>query len=71
MVNFGIWRVQLKNFGFTMGMLLVGLLLSVSAFAGVVEKVEEDFAPASGVVVMAAGSDEYIIDLDASARHSH
>lgn len=67
MINFGIWRVQLKNFGFTMGMLLVGLLLSVSAFAGVVEKVEEDFAPASGVVVMAAGSDEYIIDLDASA----
>jgi opacity protein-like surface antigen len=66
MLNFGIWRVQLKSFGFTAVALLAGMLMSVSAFAGVVEKVEEDFAPASGVVVMAAGSNEYIIDLDAS-----
>lgn len=66
MLNFGIRRVSLKNFSFTVGALLAGLLLSVSAFAGVAEKVKDDFAPASGVVVMPTGDDEYIVDLDAS-----
>jgi hypothetical protein len=56
----------LKNFGFMAVALLAGVLLSVSAFAGVVEKVEKDFAPVSGVVVMPAGGDEYIVDLDGS-----
>ncbi|MGC9519886.1 MAG: FG-GAP repeat domain-containing protein [Desulfuromonadaceae bacterium] len=56
----------MKNFGFTVAALLAGLLLSVSAFAGVIEKVEKDFAPVSGVVVMPTGGDEYIIDLDGS-----
>jgi len=56
----------LKNFSFTVSVLLATVLLSVSAFAGVVEKVEEDFAPATGVVVMPTESDEYIVDLDAS-----
>ncbi|MCA1796660.1 MAG: hypothetical protein LC645_03795 [Geobacteraceae bacterium] len=56
----------MKNFSFTVSVLLATVLLSVSAFAGVVEKVEDDFAPASGVVVMPTGSDEYIVDLDGS-----
>lgn len=67
MLNFGIWRVQLKSFSFTVAALLAGILLSVSAFAGVAEKVEKDFAPVSGVVVMATGDDEYIVDLDSSS----
>ncbi len=56
----------MKNFSFTVTALLAGMLLSVSALAGVVEKVEKDFSPTSGVVVMAASIDEYIIDLDGS-----
>jgi len=57
----------LKNFSFTVTALLAGVLLSVSALASVVEKVEKDFSPTSGVVVMAASIDEYIIDLDGSS----
>ncbi|MFA6687302.1 MAG: VCBS repeat-containing protein [Desulfuromonas sp.] len=57
----------MKNFSFTVTALLAGMLLSVSALAGVVEKVEKDFSPTSGVVVMAASIDEYIIDLDGSS----
>ncbi|MDY0292661.1 MAG: VCBS repeat-containing protein [Desulfuromonadaceae bacterium] len=57
----------MKNFSFTVTALLAGVLLSVSALASVVEKVEKDFSPTSGVVVMAASIDEYIIDLDGSS----
>jgi len=56
----------LKNFGFTVVALLAGLLLSVSAFASVAEKVRDDFTPVTGVVVMSTGGDEYIVDLDGS-----
>lgn len=46
--------------------LVMLLLTTVVAHAAVVEQVAKDFAPVSGVVVMAAGPDTYIIDLDAS-----
>lgn len=66
MLNLAYGGFKLKNFSFTVTALLAGMLLSVSALAGVVEKVEKDFSPTSGVVVMAASIDEYIIDLDGS-----
>jgi len=57
----------LKNYRFAGLTALVMLLLTtVVAHAAVVEQVAKDFAPVSGVVVMAAGPDTYIIDLDAS-----
>jgi len=67
MLNLAYGGFKLKNFSFTVTALLAGMLLSVSALAGVVEKVEKDFSPTSGVVVMAASIDEYIIDLDGSS----
>ena len=57
----------MKNFRFT-GIAVLAMLLfaTVLAYADIVEKVKNDFAPVSGWVVMASATDEYIVDLDAS-----
>lgn len=62
----------MKNFRFAgLSALVMLLLTTVFAHAAtratVMEQVAEDFAPVSGVVVMAAGADTYIVDLDATS----
>ncbi len=61
----------MKNFKLAGLAALIMLLTTVFAHAAthvtVMEQVEKDFAPSAGVVVMAAGADTYIIDLDASS----
>ncbi|MDD2557531.1 MAG: hypothetical protein PHH87_04475 [Desulfuromonas sp.] len=62
----------MKNFRFAGLAALVMLLVTTvfayaTAHATVMEQVEKDFAPVAGIVVMAAGADTYIIDLDGSS----